>query len=362
MNQLQLGIAYSITGNYVLKTLPSLLSVLENNKNCPKSMQVDLKVFFYIMNIDDLQVGKLKKVCDSYGVEVQIFDSAPYIDALEKAGDEAYNDSLVIDLYVIAPSILQVKYNVLFLQSDVVMNHGCSLLDLAKYDFDAGKKSCASTIDLQSSPIIKGIMPLLRNQHLFNDGVFLTSPKLYKEHDTFGQYIESVKERGWKFYPYWNVLRSGYGLRNELCILPVKYQIYPAQRMLKVSQWKKIFDLKDTEYYTDAELEEALENPIFIHYINFIVKKPWNNDIPREYKKQGYWPYQDIWIYYADLLGNREELVEPWDMTFIEKIKRFFFDYFRWLYIPLCTYYYKKEVFKRNNIINSLSEQDRRVK
>lgn len=356
----KLGIAYSVTGNYVLKTLPSLASVLENNRKCSEEEQVDITVFFYILNPDDQQVISLKKLCDQYTVPLKIFDSQEYIDILEKAGDEAYNDSLVIDLYVIAPSTLDVDYNVLFLQSDVVMNEGHSLLKLAKYDFEGGKKSCASTIDMQSSRMIKQIIPFSNDQHLFNDGVFLTSPKLYKEHDTFGQYIASVKERGWKFYPYWNVLRSGYGLRNELCVLPVKYQIYPAQKMLKISQWKKIFALDDAEYYSDAELEEALKNPVFIHYINFIVKKPWNDDLPRQYRKNGYWPYQDIWNHYADLMGNRKEMIEPWNKTFMEKIKRVCFDYFRCIYVPLCTYFYRKETYTRNNIINSLSDQDRR--
>lgn len=360
MKHSKLGIAYSITGNYVLKALPSLISVLDNNRKCSEENRVDLKVYFYILDKEEAQIARLKEVCDSYNTELQVIDSADYIDALEKAGDEAYNDSLVIDLFLIVPSLLDVDYNMLFLQSDVVMNHGHSLVDLARYDFEGGKKSCASTIDLQSSPMLKAVMPLSKTQHLFNCGVFLASPKLYKEHNTFGQYIDSVKERGWKFYPYWNVLRNGYGLRNELSILPVKYQIYPGQKMLKISQWKKIFGLENAEYYADMELEEALSNPVFVHYINFIVKKPWNNDIPRKYKKLGYWPYQDIWNYYADLLGDRQTWIEPWNMTYMEKVKRLFFDYLRPLYTYICAYFYRKQVIKRNNIIYSLLDKDRK--
>lgn len=358
----RLGIAYSITGNYVLKTLPSLVSVLENNRRCRAEDKVEIEVFFYIQDIDEKggQIERLKQVCESYSVKLHVIDSSECIAALEKAGDEAYNDSLVIDLYVVAPSMLDVDYNVLFLQSDVVMNHGHSLKKLAEYDFEGGKKSCASTIDMQSCPLIKSVMPLPKEQHLFNDGVFLTSPRLYKEHNTFGQYIDSVQERGWKFYPYWNVLRSGYGLRNELSVLPIQYQIYPAWRMLKIPQWKKMFLLENADYYSDEELEQALADPVFIHYINFIVKKPWHRDIPREYKKLGYWPYQDIWNDYADLLGNREALMEPWIMSKTEKIKRICFDYFKFLYVPLCRLFYKKEVLQRNRIIEGLSDKDRR--
>lgn len=356
----RLGIAYSITGNYVWKTLPSLVSVLENNRSAGADEQVELEVFFYILDIDEKQIERLKRICESYAAPLHIIDSAECIEALEKAGDEAYNDSLVIDLYVVAPSLLDVDYNVLFLQSDVVMNHGHSLKSLAEYDFEGGKKSCASTIDTQSCRLIKGVMPLPEDQHLFNDGVFLTSPKLYKEHDTFGQYIESIQERGWKFYPYWNVLRSGYGLRNELCVLPMKYQVYPAQRMLKITQWKKIFLLEDAEYYSDEEIEQALADPVFIHYINFIVRKPWHQDIPKRYQKIGYWPYQDIWNHYADIAGGREALMEPWHMSKMERIKRIFYDYFRAVYAPLCRYFYKREVLQRNRIIEGLSDKEER--
>ena len=46
MGRPKLGIAYSVTGNYVKKTLPSLLSVLENNARCEEEKQVDICVFF----------------------------------------------------------------------------------------------------------------------------------------------------------------------------------------------------------------------------------------------------------------------------------------------------------------------------
>lgn len=359
MKHPKFGVAYSVTGNYVSKSLPSLVSILENNRKCSEEKQVDLKIYFYILDKDDKQIERLQEVCNSYNVELQIIDAAEYIDILKKAGDKEYNDSLVIDLFLIAPCKLDVDYNVLFLQSDVVMNHGHSLADLAQYDFEGGKYSCASTIDPQSSPMVKAVIPLPRNQHLFNCGVFLVSPKLYKEHNTFGQYADSIKERGWKFNVYWNVLRNGYGLRNELSILPVKYQTYPGQNMLKIPQWKKIFGLKNADYYSDEELQEALEDPVFVHYIFFIVNKPWYDDVPRKYRKVGYWPYQDIWAYYADLLGDRGALTVPWNKTYLEKIKRFFYDYLRPLYIPLCTYFYKKDVIKSNNVINSLSDKDR---
>lgn len=358
MSRPKLGIAYSVTGNYVKKTLPSLLSVLESNARCEEEKQVDICVFFYIQDIEQKSVDCLKKLCDKYKVPVEVFDSQECIDALEHAGDVAYNDSLVIDLYVVAPQRLDVDYNVLFLQSDVVLNHGKNLYELAIYDFEKGKKSCASTIDLQSSPMIKEVIPLGGDQHLFNDGVFLTSPKLYREHHTFEKYAESVKEKGWKFYPYWNVLRSGYGLRDELCVLPLAYQVYPAQYMLKVSQWIKMFGLEKADYYTKDEIERALENPIFIHYVNFIVKKPWHKDLPASYRKEKVWPYQEVWNCYADMLGMREELLESWNKTKTEKMKRFFYDHLRWLYVLLCTYFYKKEVRKRNGIIRNLSDSD----
>lgn len=355
----KLGLAYSITGNYVEKTLPSLLSVLENNRNCEEGQKVELYVFFYILNIEKGPIAGLKALCDKYGVPLQVIDSQECVDVLEKAGDEAYNDSLVIDLYVVAPSLLEVDYNVLFLQSDVVLNKGKSLYDLATYDFENGRKSCASTIDMQSSPMIKDVIPMPSDQHLFNDGVFLTSPKLYREHKTFEKYAESVKERGWKFYPYWNVLRSGYGLRDELCVLPMEYQVYPAQKMLTIKQWQYIFGLRRADYYSADEIKKALEDPVFIHYINFIVKKPWTRDLPKQYKKQGYWPYQDIWLYYADILENKNAMWEKWDKTKTEKIKRFFFDYFRGFYVLLCAFFYAKDVKRRNNIIRNLTEEDR---
>lgn len=356
MERRKLGVAYSVTGDYVLETLPSLVSILENNREQSEEEKVELKIFFYIQNQDYKQVDRISRVCNQYDVELEIIDASEYISILADAGDKEYNGSLVIDLFLIVPSVLDVDYNILFLQSDVIMNYGHSLVELARYDFKGGRYSCASTIDMQSSPMIKAVMPLSKNHHVFNCGVFLVSPRLYKEHDTFDQYAFSVKERGWKFYPYWNVLRNAYGLRKELCILSAKYQVYPGQSMLKISQWKKIFWLRAAEYYSDEELKEALADPVFIHYINFIVRKPWYIDLPARYKSKGFWPYQDVWNHYANLAGVREELIKPWKMTKLEKLKRFFYDYFPGLYVATCAYFYKKEVIERNKIIEEILE------
>lgn len=361
MKRPKLGIAYSITGNYVLKTIPSLLSILENNQKCNEEEQVDLSVFFYILDIEDRAIIKLQEVCDHYNVPLEINDAKEYIACLQNAGDVAYGGSLVNDLFIAVLDKLNVDYNVLFIENDVVLNHNCSLKELAEYDFENGKKSCASTIELQNCTAIRNVMPLLQSQYIFNCGVVLASPILYQKHNTFKQYSDSVEEKGWKFYPYWNVLRNAYGLRNELCILPMKYQVYPAQKMLKPSQWLRIFGLQKGDYYSDDEIAEAIEAPVFIHYVNFIVKKPWIKDLPMKYRKEGYWPFQDVWNYYADLVGIRESLMECWDKTFPEKVKRCFFDHSTLIYVWLCTVFYGREVKRRNRIIYGLNDADKNL-
>ncbi len=197
---------------------------------------------------------------------LQIFDSRRFIEILKEAGASEYQGSLLIDLHMVVPETMDVDYNVLFLQNDVVMNHDNSLYELAVYDFEKGKKSCASTIDMQSSPMIKRVIPLSKSQHIFNDGVFLVSPKLYKEHHVYDKYLHFMKEKGAKFYPYKNVLRNAYALRDELCILPMRYQVYPGQRMLSISQWFCIFGISEGEYYTVEEIDSALESPFCTLY------------------------------------------------------------------------------------------------
>ncbi len=354
----QLGLAYTITREYVLRTLPSLVSILENNSRCRECERVDLSVFFYIQNIDENSgaIRKLKEICNEYNVKLHITDSNYYVDILKEIGDKEYNGSYVIDLFLVVPEYLDVSYNVLFLQSDVVMNYGQPLYELAQYDFEGGRKSCASTIDMENSSMVKKVVPLSERQYVFNCGVFLVSPKNYKKHGVFNQYVESIKEKGWKFNSYFNVLRNAYGLKNELCILPMKYQVYPGQKMLNISQWKQIFGLDDEQYYTDKEIEEALSDPVFVHYINFVVKKPWNEDMPRKYKYVGYWPYQKIWIDYAKLLGIKEVLCEPWEKTLHEKIKRFFYDFCCPIYVFLCTLFYKRDVMRCNRAVYKLDK------
>lgn len=343
----RLGVVYASSDAYAMQTMTSLTSVLDNNSMAQAEKRVELDVYVYTDQWSDQSVQNLMKIGEQYHVAIEVRRPEEVVDKLKEIGIEPYRGSYMMDAKIIIPLEIETEYNLLFLESDIVMNRGETLYDLACYQFEEGKKSCASVIDMQSSRMIKEVVGLDEKHHVFNTGVFLVNPILYRKHDTVGQIVRAIEEKG-MLLPYKDVLRNAYGFRNEISVLPMKYEVYPGQKMIKVDQWMRIFGLDYKEYYSRAEIDAALEKPCFIHYIDFIVSKPWLRD---EFEKKGMWPYIDVWEFYQDKTVYRNIDKAEWDRTNKEKVKRFVFKYFRMLWIEMCTISYKRDVKRRNTMI-----------
>ncbi len=343
----RLGVVYASSDAYAMQTMISLTSVLDNNSMAQTGKSVELDVYVYADQWSNQSIQNLMAIGEQYHTAIQVRRPEEVVDKLKGIGIEPYRGSYMMDAKLIIPLEIETEDNLLFLESDIIMNRGETLYDLACYQFEDEKKSCASVIDMQSSRMIKEAVGLDEEHHVFNTGVFLANPALYRKHDTVGQIVHAIKEKG-MLLPYKDVLRNAYGFRNEICVLPMKYEVYPGQKMLKVDQWMRIFGLHHEEYYSRVEIDAALENPCFIHYIDFIVSKPWLQD---EFEKKGMWPYIDIWEFYQDKTVYRNVEKSEWNRTNIEKIKRIFFKYFRGVWVELCTISYKREVKKRNKMI-----------
>ena len=75
------------------------------------------------------------------------------------------------------------------------MNKNQNLYELAVFNFENEKKCCASTIDMQSSPIVKKESRLKENEHIYNTNeIFLLNPKLYIRHKVIEAFETASKD------------------------------------------------------------------------------------------------------------------------------------------------------------------------
>lgn len=351
-NKPNLGICFATNDGYAMPTVVTMCSVLDNNANAASDKQVNIIVYVYADNWSEISLKNLETVATKYGAELVIKDPSAIYARLRKIDPDAWCGTFAADVRLFVGDEIDVDYNIACLDSDVIMLPGTDLYELAIFDFSKEKKSCASVIDLQSSPFMKKLPKLNKNQHIYNtNGIFLINPKLYKEHETASFFEKDARRIAYMSKPYKNVVRNAYSLKEEIITLPMKYQVYPAQRMLKIKQWFYIFKLSKREYYSFDEIKKAISSPVFIHFIWFIVNKPWNTFPVKEF------PFQNEWIYYKNLTPYADVQNKTEVLSFLDSIKFFLYKNFTWLYVFFCAFFYRREVYKRNSIIKKRMKQ-----
>lgn len=91
--------------------------------------------------------------------------------------------------------------------------------------------------------------------------------------------------------------------RGKILILPPKYNLMTPMLTFKAEEAEKFFEVFN--YYSQQELDEAISNPIFIHYVGGFFARPWF--------KNGNHPKQDLYRFYMER--------SPWKDNFLENEK-----------------------------------------
>lgn len=346
----KIGVVLATNDAYAMPTCVTLCSVLENNKNAEPEFQVEVIAYVYAENWSKSNIEKLHILAEQNGCELHIMDPTAIYERLSRTIEsDTYAGTFAAEVRLFAPMEIDVDYNLICLDSDVAMISGSNLFELATYDLRQYNACCASTIDMQSSRIVKSVANMGKEDHVYNiDGIFLVNPKLYREHNLDELLEKESKRVAYVLNPYWMMVRNGYVLRREIVPLPMKYQVYPPMKgMIKEKDWMYIFALNYDEYYSHEEIEDALEHTVFVHYINWIIRKPWQS---YPYVK-GEIPYHDEWDKYQSLTPYKVEIKPVHEASKSEIFRYKLYKYFYKLYVLVCGIAYRKDVKKSNRIV-----------
>ena len=110
------------------------------------------------------------------------------------------------------------------------------------------------------------------NSPYINAGMLLINLKKWRE--------ERIEEKFIKFIDSYNgqVFHHDQGtingvLNSKFLILHPKYNCMTTYFTMSRNEMMQYYGLKD--YYSEAELNEAINNPVFIHYTPAFVNRPW---------------------------------------------------------------------------------------
>ncbi|MDY3002436.1 MAG: glycosyltransferase family 8 protein [Romboutsia timonensis] len=292
MNESILHIVYSSDDNYAQHTGVSIVSLLENNKHFKN-------IFIYIIDnkISDKNRNKLLEIIDKYNRNIEFIEF------------EKYKTKLNLDMeWDISIS----SYARLFLSSmlpnnvDKVLYYDCDTVIEGKLDdiwnIDLDKFYVAGVQDTISNKTKESVGIPSKYKYI-NAGMLLVNLKMWRESRVEDKFIDFINNYNGRVNHHDQGVINGVLYKN-IKILPPKFNLMTVFYTMKREDIIKYYKI-ETEFYSQEEINESLNDEIYIHYTPGFTSRPWIKGC-RHPRKHLYWKYLEIspWKDYKYIKDN----------------------------------------------------------
>ena len=301
-----LNIVYASDNNYSPFLLISLNSLLENNK---KDFN---KINIYILDdgINEKNKIKILKLSQKYSCEITFIETKKLdemnfnIQGIERNFNEA---SLTAYSRLFMSTLLPKNI-------DKVLYMDCDSLIVDSYknlwNLDISNYYCAGVLD-GINTAVKKKLGFDKNDSYINSGFLIVNLKKWREENVEEKFIKYMSENQHKYYQHdQGVLNNVF--KNNILIIDPKYNLQIYFQTLPYDLARK-FTCMETEYYTKEIVDNARENPVFLHFCGPNYDRPWYNK---------YHPYAEMFKKYTEKV-NYNELIDYLDKLPL-KVKLFY--------------------------------------
>ncbi|MGN0159530.1 MAG: glycosyltransferase family 8 protein [Brotaphodocola sp.] len=305
-----MNILYTCDDNYAWIMGVSLISLLETNTQIS-----DLEIYLLGANICELNKELINDIAKQYHRPLHIID-IPDLEYIPR-GIITHRWPLSAYIRLFSGELLPDHVNeILYLDCDTIVRGKLELnikVDNAQYLF-YGVRDCIGGIYKKNIGLGKGDIYI-------NAGVLLINLKELRNLDTRKMIYTYLKQYGKRItYADQDILNGIFG--DRIGCLPLKFNI---MTIVAVYTFRELCMLrKPTNFYTEEEMKEALEDPIIIHYTtNMRTVRPWyiNTNHPyalefTKYLKMSPWVNREL--KQMKFIG-----LKSWVLGFFEKLPRY---------------------------------------
>ena len=301
-----LNIIYSSDDNYCIYMGVSILSVLENNKNFNS-----INIYIVDNNISDGNKLELKKLVDSYQRNIIFIGFEKYKKYLNLNMEWQISISSYARLFV--ANMLPSNVNkVLYFDCDTLIVDSLDEL----WNQDIKDFYVAGVCDTVPSNT-KQAIGLNSTDFYINAGMILINLKKWREDNLEKRLLDFIDDYNG------NVIHHDQGVINGVIknkkILPLKYNLMTSYLMMSREDIIKFYKVEDS-FYSQEQIDKAIENPIYIHYTPGFTTRPWVKGCKH--------PYVDLYWKYLKLT--------PWkDFKPIKNNEKFHVKMVNWIYLNL---------------------------
>ena len=277
-----LNVVFASDDNYTPFLSIAIFSLLENN-------QKDFdKINIFILDDSISQANKIKinELFNTYPCSITFIET--------KKLDEMDFNVLGLQRNLNTSSLT--TYARLFMSTllpadiDKVLYLDCDSLIVGSYkdlwNIDISSYYCAGVLDGINTSVKKRL-GFDENDSYINAGFLLVNLKKWREENVEEKFIKFMIENQHRFYQHdQGVINNLF--KNNILIVNPEYNLQIYFQTLNYDLARK-FTCMETEYYTEEIVDNARENPVFLHFCGPNYDRPWYNknhpyaEIFREY-------------------------------------------------------------------------------
>ena len=273
MKKSHLNIAYSFDDGYAQHAAVSIVSLLENNKDIE-----NITVHIITNALNNENTLRIEEVISRYGRKVQYHELGTLTERMKISTD--FNRSAYGRIFL--DNLTDID-RIIYVDSDTVIDG--SLKELMTLDMT---DSLVAGVQDTVNPYYVINIGLGHNHRYINDGgVIILNLDLWRNKGITDKCIDFI----YKFNG--NPPHNDQGTINAVCaghiaILPARYNVMPPHFEFTSKQIISLFKMKS--YYNQTELDNAVKNPIVIHYTDEFYNRPWFKNCTH--------PLKDLYLYY----------------------------------------------------------------
>lgn len=258
---MNLNIVYSSDNNYAQHVGVSLISLFENNKQFNK-----INVYIIENKINILNKKNLIYICNKYNRSIEFIKFSEFSNKLNLNIGNSISISSYARLFL--SSVIDTSIEkILYLDSDSIINDSLAGL----WNLDINDYYVAGVCDTVSDDTKLRINLDIDTPYI-NAGMLLINLKKWREEEIEKKFLEFIAlNKGQVFHHDQGTINGV--LNQKFLLLHPKYNSMATFFTMTRKEIMKYYGLKN--YYNSKELDEAVNNPVFIHFTPAFVNRPW---------------------------------------------------------------------------------------
>ena len=281
-----MNIVWATNENYVFITGVSMVSVFENNR------ESNIRVWILTEKVSDKSKAHLMECAKQYGKEICFIDTENYLQDIKSTGARHWGNSFSAYSRLFIADMMEKEdvERVLYCDGDLIIDG--SLEEIWRYDL---KNKPMGMVKAYDRIEIRDLFGLPYDTGYYNSGFLMIDINEWRKRECTKRILLHM-QKVCSVYPYVDQDLINCVLHDEICTLPIEYNVSPYAMQYSYRELTYVYGLNDKSYYTEEEFNTGLRNGSVKVYHCTHGARPWHEGNHHAFaQKWDYYYERSIW-------------------------------------------------------------------